>query len=89
MFLTSGEGVVFRGALGPWYHTDTKQFHIDKPAAKRLVEMVVQEYRDQHDGKPPAELFLHAKSYFTDEEWDAIPIRAVDGQRTVIGCASA
>lgn len=70
MFLSSGEGVVFRGALGPWYHSDTRQFHIDKPAAKRLVEMVVQEYRDQHDKKPPAELFLHAKSHFTDEEWD-------------------
>ncbi|WP_197742268.1 hypothetical protein [Bradyrhizobium sp. TM102] len=69
MFLSSGEGVVFRGALGPWYNSDTKQFHIDEPAAKRLIEMVVQEYRDQHDNKPPKELFLHAKSNFSDEEW--------------------
>ncbi|WP_439401741.1 argonaute/piwi family protein [Bradyrhizobium sp. DASA03068] len=69
MFLSSGEGVVFRGALGPWYNSDTKQFHIDEPAAKRLIEMVVQEYRDQHDNKPPRELFLHAKSNFSDEEW--------------------
>jgi hypothetical protein len=28
MFLSSGEGVVFRGALGPWYRTDSKQFLI-------------------------------------------------------------
>lgn len=69
MFLSSGEGVVFRGALGPWYNSDTKQFHIDAPAAKRLIEMVVQEYRDQHDNNPPKELFLHAKSNFSDEEW--------------------
>jgi hypothetical protein len=78
MFLSSGEGVVFRGALGPWYHTDTKQFHIDKSAAKRLVEMVVQEYREQHDGSPPSELFLHAKSYFTDEEWEGFVSGAPD-----------
>jgi hypothetical protein len=69
MFLSSGEGVVFRGALGPWYRSDSKQFHLDEPAAKRLVEMVVQEYREQHDNNPPTELFLHAKSFFADEEW--------------------
>lgn len=69
MFLSSGEGVVFRGALGPWYRADSKQFHLDEKAARKLVEMVVKEYRDQHDNSPPAELFLHAKSSFTDEEW--------------------
>jgi hypothetical protein len=84
MFLTSGEGVVFRGALGPWYHADTKQFHIDKPAAKRLVEMVVQEYRDQHDNKPPSELFLHAKSFFTDEEWGGF-ISGTPPETNVVG----
>jgi hypothetical protein len=84
MFLSSGDGVVFRGALGPWYHTDTKQFHIDKPAAKRLVEMVVQEYRDQHDNKPPLELFLHAKSYFTDEEWEGF-ISGAPPETNVVG----
>lgn len=69
MFLSSGEGIVFRGALGPWYNADTKQFHIDEQAAKHLVEMVVREYRDQHNNKPPTELFLHAKSNFSDQEW--------------------
>jgi hypothetical protein len=69
MFLASGEGVVFRGALGPWYRADSKQYHLDENAARNLVAMVVKQYRDQHDGQPPAELFLHAKSSFTDEEW--------------------
>jgi hypothetical protein len=68
MFLTDGEGVVFRGALGPWFQTDTKQFHLDEAAAKSLIEMVVSEYVRLH-GDPPAELFIHAKSAFTDEEW--------------------
>jgi hypothetical protein len=69
MFLSSGEGVVFRGALGPWYRADSKQYHLDEQAARNLVAMVVSEYREQHDNQPPAELFIHAKSAFTDEEW--------------------
>ncbi|MBB5327812.1 hypothetical protein [Tunturiibacter gelidoferens] len=68
MFLTNGEGIVFRGALGPWFHADTKQFHLDDDAAKRLVTLVIDEYRRQHN-EPPKELFIHAGSNFTDEEW--------------------
>lgn len=68
MFLTDGEGVVFRGALGPWFQTDTKQFHLDRTAAKSLIQMVVGEYKRLH-GTPPKELFIHAKSAFTDKEW--------------------
>jgi hypothetical protein len=70
MFLSSGEGVVFRGALGPWYRADSRQYHLDKAAANNLVSMVINEYRGQHNNEPPAELFLHAKSSFTDEEWE-------------------
>ena len=68
MFLSDGEGVVFRGALGPWFQTDTKQFHLDQNAASDLIEMVIGEYVRLHED-PPAELFLHAKSAFTDDEW--------------------
>ena len=68
MFLTDGEGVVFRGALGPWYHVDTKQFHLDRASAKHLIAMVIAEYEIQHS-EPPHELFIHATSAFTDDEW--------------------
>ena len=30
MFLSSGEGVVFRGALGPWYRANSEQYHLDE-----------------------------------------------------------
>lgn len=69
MFLTNGDGVVFRGALGPWFHTDTKQFHLDKEAAKNLIAMVINEYERIHN-RAPQELFIHAKAAFTREEWD-------------------
>lgn len=76
MFLSSGEGVVFRGAMGPWYRADANQYHLDEDAARNLVAMVVKEYRDQHHDQPPPELFLHAKSSFTDEEWKGFTIGA-------------
>jgi hypothetical protein len=84
MFLSSGEGVVFRGALGPWYRTDSKQYHLDEAAARDLIAMVVREYRDQHNGDAPAELFLHAKSAFSDDEWKGFSSGALS-ETNVVG----
>jgi hypothetical protein len=69
MFLTNGDGIVFRGALGPWYREDLRQFHLDTPAAKSLVATVVEHYISLH-GSAPRELFIHSKSAFSNEEWD-------------------
>lgn len=68
MFLSDGDGVVFRGALGPWYSPDTRQYHLDLSNARKLIRMVVKEYKRLH-GKAPAELFIHARSAFTEDEW--------------------
>jgi hypothetical protein len=45
--------------------------------------MVIKEYRDQHRGTPPSELFLHAKSSFTDEEWKGFTSGAPPGTNVV------
>jgi hypothetical protein len=37
MFLDSGDGLVFKGAVGPWYSNTTKEFHIPYDKAKELV----------------------------------------------------
>jgi len=84
MFLTDGDGVVFRGALGPWFHEDSKQFHLDEPAAKSLIEMVTKEYRDQHDQEPPRELFIHATSAFSEAEWKGFSAGA-DSTTNLVG----
>ncbi|MDA0782489.1 MAG: hypothetical protein O2970_10465 [Proteobacteria bacterium] len=68
MFLSNGEGIVFRGALGPWYHTEKKEFHLDRKSAKSLISTIVSEYTDSH-GAPPKELFIHAQAAFSHEEW--------------------
>ena len=84
MFLSDGEGVVFRGALGPWYQPDSKQFHLDRSAAYQLASTVLGEYRLRHPDNPdPAELFIHAKSSFSDEEWGGF-VEACQGKGTNI-----
>lgn len=69
MFLSDGEGVVFRGALGPWYSPNTGEFHLDEKNARSLIELVVDEYQSLR-GSTPNELFIHAKSRFKNNEWD-------------------
>lgn len=84
MFLSDGEGVVFRGALGPWYQPDTKQFHLNRDAARDLATTVLEEYRLRHPDDP-AELFIHARSWFDDNEWAGFQ-DACHGRRTnVVG----
>lgn len=82
MFLSDGEGVVFRGALGPWFHSGRKEFHLDKASARRLIETVLDEYKRKHQSEP-AELFIHARSSFSDEEWAGF-MEATDGKSTSI-----
>jgi hypothetical protein len=62
MFLNSGDGVVFRGAFGDWWKREQEEYHLDQLAAKDLVERVVTEYKRQHNGAPPKELFIHGRA---------------------------
>ncbi len=68
MFLNSGNGVVFRGALGPWRSPKSREFHLDTANAENLVREVVNAYTRDHGG-PPEELFIHARQRFDDKEW--------------------
>lgn len=69
MFLNSGNGVVFRGALGPWYSDKTREFHLSRTAAADLIGQVVVAYERAH-GAPPTELFIHGRQRFAKEEWE-------------------
>ena len=70
MFLDSGDGVVFRGAVGPWLTSTKDDFHLPKEKAKSLMAMVVDAYRKNHGGLAPKELFIHGKTRFSAEEWE-------------------
>ena len=68
MFLDSGDGVVFRGAVGPWYSKELREFHLSRDKAAELMQLVVDAYSELHGG-PPSELFIHGKTRFNDDEW--------------------
>lgn len=69
MFLDSGDGIVFRGALGPWYSDVNREYHLSKKAAQALMLSVVEGYADKH-GYPPTELFIHGRHFFNNDEWN-------------------
>jgi hypothetical protein len=68
MFLDSGDGLVFRGALGPWYSEKNGEYHLSKSAAQKLMESVITGYQAKH-GHPPAQLFIHGRHQFNEAEW--------------------
>jgi len=83
MFLNSGNGVVFRGALGPWYSEKSREFHLRREPARDLVAEVIKAYSKDHGG-PPAELFIHARQRFSDEEWEGFA-SAVPPETKLVG----
>ena len=68
MFLATGEGVVFRGHLGPWESEREGEYHLDRETARELIKEVVKDYT-KDKGQPPAELFIHGKTRFKPGEW--------------------
>jgi hypothetical protein len=68
MFLDSGDGMVFRGALGPWRNSATGDFHLSRQAAQDLIRMALDAY-ERSQGAPPKELFIHGKVRFDNDEW--------------------
>lgn len=85
MFLDSGDGVVFRGNIGPWYNPDTKEFHITKAHAQEIVAKTISAFRNRFaNQQSPNEIFIHAKTDFNDDEWEGFN-QAV-GNNTKVVC---
>ena len=76
MFLDSGDGIVFKGDVGPWYNEERGDFHLKYGPAKELVEIALKAFKNKR-GELPRELFIHGKVRFDDDEWrgfcDAAP----------------
>lgn len=83
MFLDSGDGVVFRGAVGPWTTKSEYDFHLPKEKARSLMAMVVDAYRHSHGGAAPKELFIHGKTRFSKEEWEGFKETVPEGTNVV------
>ena len=83
MFLSSGDGVVFRGAVGPWYSEDLGSFHLTKEQARTLLSMAVEAYKDIH-GEAPSEIFIHGRIRYDNDEWAGFS-EAVSGKTNLVG----
>lgn len=70
MFLDSGDGMVFKGAVGPWYNENTKEYHLTKEAAFDLLTKALNSFAKSNDQKMPKEMFIHGRTQFDNEEWE-------------------
>ncbi|MBD2704681.1 hypothetical protein IC229_28860 [Spirosoma sp. BT702] len=83
MFLDSGDGQVFKGAVGPWYNPETKEHHLSKASAKDLLSKALSAYKASNNSVP-REIFIHGRTFFNDEEWGGFQ-EAVGDAKSVIG----
>ena len=83
MFLDSGDGMVFRGNVGPWWNPTTKEFHLREEDACEIINQSLESYYKQFCTYPK-EVFIHAKTYFDDNEWNGFE-EAAQGKCKIIG----
>jgi len=83
MFLDSGDGVVFKGAVGPWYSPDKREFHLSKEAARELGKLAVESYRTRV-GAEPKEIFIHGRVRLDSDEWSGFE-EAVSANTNLVG----
>ncbi|HEY3740124.1 MAG TPA: hypothetical protein VGL53_09780 [Bryobacteraceae bacterium] len=83
MFLDSGDGVIFKGAVGPWYSPESGDFHLSYHAARDIAELAITSYKKKA-GSAPKEMFIHGKVRFDIEEWQGFRDRA-GSETNVVG----
>jgi len=83
MFLDSGDGVVFKGDVGPWYNPNRGDYHLSGRAASEILSVALKAYKITH-GAPPKEMFLHGRTEFNDTEWEGFS-SAVGKETNLVG----
>lgn len=83
MFLDSGDGMVFRGRVGPYYNLETKEYHLTKESAKELLSKAIASFSQENNYKPK-EIFIHGKTFFNEEEWEGF-LEAIDTNINLVG----
>ncbi len=83
MFLHTGEGIVFKGAIGSWETEKPGEFHLSGEKAQSIVEDCVKSYKKWHDNSSPKELFIHGRTRFNEEEIEGF--RAGAGETKITG----
>lgn len=82
MFLDSGDGLVFRGNVGPWYNPETKEFHLSEESAYQLLSRALDTFYAKNS-RYPNQLFIHARTYFDKDEWRGFETAAKDKSQVI------
>lgn len=84
LFLSNGEGVVFKVAKGN-YQTRTKdEYYLPKSDAKLLIQLAINSYKRSMGGQNPSEIFIHGRTRFTREEYEGF--QEACPENTVVNC---
>jgi hypothetical protein len=83
MFLDSGDGMVFRGNIGDYWDEEIKEFHLKKEDAIQLILQSMDAFYNRFKFYPN-EIFIHAKTYFDDNEWAGFE-EATEGKSKIVG----
>jgi len=70
LFLSDGDGTVFRGNNGLWIGEDSNEHHLDENEALNLLSLALKDYYENNNSTYPKELFIHGRARFSDNEWN-------------------
>jgi hypothetical protein len=82
MFLDSGDGVVFKGRVGPWYTGKRGHYHLSREAAEELLSKALADYRKKRDNQDPGS-YSYGRTSFNDDEWAGFEEAAGNSTRVV------
>lgn len=69
LFMSDGDGTVFRGNNGLWVGEDDHEFHLDEIESENLLSLALKDYHDNNNHTYPKQLFIHGRATFSDKEW--------------------
>lgn len=70
LFLSDGDGTVFRGNNGLWQTDNENEFHLSKEESQNLMDLALTDYFENNNNTYPKQLFVHGRARFYDDEWE-------------------
>lgn len=80
LFMSDGDGAVFRGNNGLWLSENSKEFHLDENEAFNLLNLALTDYHANNGGNYPREMFIHGRASFSDKEWEGF-MKAIEAHK--------
>lgn len=69
LFMSDGDGTVFRGNNGLWQSENENEFHLNIEESQNLLDLALTDYYENNNSTYPTQLFIHGRAMFFNEEW--------------------